>query len=266
MVRVEGNEGQSSENENATKVLLDELAREVQVLRQMYGLCKSIYIVKLFYSNLTKSQIAKLFNTKRNVVTACISNMKNSKAPIPVPLSSAPTINDFREVCRGDAYSVGCQLLEAEIFMYAVAREALPVVAFWDVFVFARTAHRTIFNDVYNYFISTSVFGSNGVTFKMLLRAVKRGERWYVGTGILAYVYILLDMAIAHKGFYGTQWSTKVRSAIKDLTSVDPLSKDVIKVLIPLSHFVISRLGERLPEIEKAQEEVYMAMTRKTTL
>jgi len=258
---------QREEASEGTKKELKELVVEAERLKRLYGLCKSIYMFRLAY-NLTVNKIAKLFNTTPNTVTACLSyvSRSSSKTLIPIPISSAPTVEEFRRFCKDDAYSVRCQLLESELFMYSVAREALPVVVFWDVFIFARTVHRVLFHEVYDYLKSISTIGGDGVSFKALIRAVKRGGKWYVGAGILAYTYILLDLAFAHKGFYGTQWDTKIRSAIKDLTGVDPLSKNVIRVLIPLSHFVISRLGEKLPEIEKAQEEVYMELTRKFTL
>ena len=256
----------SKNNEATSEKLLLELAGKIEKLKQEYGVCKAVYMLRQVYG-LTSYQLAKLFNITPNAVTACISYAsRSSKALLSIPASSAPTAKEFKEFCGDDAYNVKCQLLEAEIFMYAVAREALPVVAFWDVFVFARIVHRTVFPEVYEYLKSTAILGNDGTYRKTLFRAVRRGEKWYVGVGILAYTYLLLDLALAYRGFHGPQWSSKVRSVVRELTGRDPLTKSMLKLLIPLSHIIMIKLGEKLPEIEKAQEEVYMAMTRKTTL
>lgn len=227
---------------------------EARRLKEEYGVCRGAYMLRVTYG-LTANQIAKLFGTIPSSISSCLAKRFKNNKPL-YPLEEAPTMEDFKKVCRRRSKSIECRFLKTELFMYAVAREALPILAFWDTFILARSIHRLVFRDIYDYLLGVSILRWMG---EDLTRVVKvRGEdSWRVGYGVIAYVFTLLDLALVHKGFLGGEWDTKLREAIKKLTGVDVMEDRVLELLIPISHLVSMTYKKRAPEIEKAREKAY---------
>jgi len=249
---------------NLMQILSVPLEEKVKELLMVFGPCKTSYILREAF-NLTYNEIARLLGTSINYASACVSYFRRSRSQFDVEyylfITQAPSFEVFREACGGDAYSVGCQMLEAEAFMYDVARNVLPVAVFWDVILNARVHHRVIFPDVYTYIVAIS----NGNP-RRFLRAVKRGERWYTGAGIAVYAFLMLDESYYERGYGNMRLTMKIRNTVKELTGIDPLVPPWTRLTALLSHKILELITAKAEEIRKAEEELYHGLSRKFTL
>jgi hypothetical protein len=153
-------------------------------------------------------------------------------------------------------------MLETEAFMFAVARHALPASSFWDVFIFAKAAHRVVFSDIYNFFVELADRGRDLARLRRLLRAVRVKGRWYVGDGILAYVFNLLDKSCTIRGYGNTRFTFNTLTVIERLTRKDPTKEPLVYLTMTVSDKLMWLIRQRKIEILHVQKEVYTTITR----
>jgi len=241
-------------------VSLGDTARE---LLQRYSVCETVYILHERYK-LSYGVIARLLGIKsRGSVWNCVQRMRSRQNPKPAaetPAVVKPSLEGFREACKSSALSVECQVLEAEAFVFDVAKRALPATTFWDVFIYAKAAHRVVFPDIYNLFVELS--GMDPGKLRKLLRAVKAKDRWYVGDGIVAYTFNLLDKSCFHRGYYNTRLSYNILTVIELLTRKNPTREPIVYLTMVISDRLAHIISARRTEILQTMKEVYATITR----
>jgi len=236
------------------------LKERVRELRQMYGTCETVYILRETYK-LPYRLIAELLGIKSiGSVWNCVQRIRSRQATTRVPAVLKPGLDDFKETCRDGALSVECQMLESEAFMFAVAKQALPTSTFWDVFIYAKATHRIVFPDIYNLFVEISDMDPGKL--HKLLRAVKVKDRWYVGDGIVAYVYNLLDKSCFHRGYYNTRLTYNILTVIELLTRKNPTKEPLIYLAMVVSDKLAYLISTKRTEILQTMKEVYATLTR----
>lgn len=215
---------------------------EARELAERYGKCRAAYLLRAIYS-LEPRVIARLLGANPSTVRNCIHYHR--KRDRHAELQLAPPLEAFKrygELCSRDVYSLECQVLEAEMFMYNVARMAAPPTIFWDVFVRAASIHRLVFPEVYAMLGEYARAG--GMDYRELLRAYKpRGsERWVAGDGIAAYTYVVLELAHYTLGHRSYRYSERLREAIGELTG--KLEKDPLgRLIAPLTMLISFKLA-----------------------
>jgi hypothetical protein len=240
-------------------VPLEERALE---LRKMYGTCEASYILREVYK-LPYRVVAKLLGVTMGTVAKCIHRIRlrqQAERTINIPIAGSLTPGDLREACKSSALSVECQMLETEAFMFDVSRVALPASAFWDVFIFAKAAHRVVFPDVYNFLVELADMDLKKL--RKLLRAVKVKDRWYAGDGLVAYVYNLLDKSCFHRGYYNTRLSFNMLTVIELLTRKNPTREPLVHLTVVVSDKLAYLINMKRTEIMQTMKEVYAAVTR----
>jgi hypothetical protein len=231
---------------------LEARARE---LVEEYGRCRAAYILRKVHS-LEPRVIARLLNANPSTVRNCIAyHAKRDKRVELLPPLEA--FKRYKELCR-DAYSLECQSLEAEIFVYNVAREATPVAMFWSIFVRAASIHRVMFPEVYR--TLEEYARASGVEFGKLLRAYKpKGSPlWRAGDGVVAYAYALLELAHYTKGLNVYRFNERLRAAIIQLTGLkkDPLRKPIAPLVALVALKLATVLTERWGELRDREWEL----------
>jgi hypothetical protein len=240
-------------------VPLEERALE---LRKMYGTCEASYILREVYK-LPYRVVAKLLGVTMGTVAKCIHRIRlrqQAERTINIPIAGSLTPRDLREACKSSAISVECQMLETEAFMFNVSRVALPASAFWDVFIFAKAAHRVVFSDIYNFFLNLADMDLKKL--RRLFRAVKAKDRWYVGDGIVVYTYNLLDKSCFYRGYYNPRLSFNIAVVIEQLTRKDPIGEPLIYLAMAISDKLTWLIKQRKNEIVFTMKEVYATVTR----
>jgi hypothetical protein len=241
-------------------VSLEDKARE---LRQMYGFCETVYILHEMYG-LPYSVIAKLLGVSSlGSLWNCVKRIRSRQDPrqaIGAPVVVKPSLEDFREACKDNALGVECQMLEAEAFVFDVAKRALPTTAFWDVFIYAKATHRIAFPDIYNLLVELA--DMNPKRLRRLLRAVRAKDRWYVGDGLVAYTYNLLDKSCFHRGYYNTRLSYNTLTVIELLTRKNPTREPIVYLAMVVSDRLAHIISTRRTEIIQTMKEVYATLTR----
>jgi len=210
--------------------------------------------------------IARLMGVSVGTVKQCVHRLRSRQQAetqetqsTPVPLD-IPTFEAFKEVCRGSALSLECQMLETEAFMFNASREALPASAFWDVFIFAKATHRVVFPDIYNFLIELT--NMDPTKMRKLFRAVKVKDRWYVGDGIVAYTFNLLDKSCFHRGYYNTRLSYNILTVIELLTKKNPTKEPLVYLSMVVSDRLAYLINAKRTEILQTMKEVYATLTR----
>jgi hypothetical protein len=205
--------------------------------------------------------IAELLGIKSiGSVWNCVQRIRSRQDITRVPAIVKPALEDFREACRGGALGMECQVLEAEAFVFDVAKRALPTTAFWDVFIYAKATHRVVFPDIYNLFVELS--GMDPGRLRRLLRAVKAKDRWYVGDGIVAYTFNLLDKSCFHRGYYNTRLSYNILTVIELLTRKNPTREPLVYLTMVISDKLAYLMSTKRTEILQTMKEVYTTLTR----
>jgi hypothetical protein len=237
------------------------LEEKVRELRQMYGTCETVYILRETY-RLPYRLIAELLGIKSiGSVWNCIQRIRSRQQPTSsVPAIVKPEFEDFIETCKGSAISLECQMLETEAFMFAVAKQALPTTAFWDVFIYAKAVHRIVFPDIYNFLVELA--NMDFKKLRKLLRAVRVKDKWYVGDGLVAYTYNLLDKACFHRGYYNTRLSYNTLTVIELLTRKNPTREPLVYLTMVISDRLAYIISTRRTEIIQTMKEVYATLTR----
>ena len=248
-------------------VLSVSLERRARELRQTYGTCMASYILHVV-DKLSYSTIAKLFGVSVGTVKQCVhrhrirsvleGQSEGDNLDDVIPLGT-PTSNNFREACR-NPLSVECQMLESEAFMYAVARDALPTTAFWDVFIFVKAVHRVVFPNIYGFLVE--IAGTDMIKMRKLLRAVRVKDRWYVGDGVVAYVYSLLDKSCLIRGYGNTRFTFNILAVIERMTRKDPTEEPAVYLTMLISDKLAWLIKQQKNEIIRTQREVYTTITR----
>jgi len=245
---------------NALSLSLEEKAQE---LRKMYGTCEAAYILRETYK-LPYKLIAKLLGIRSvGAVGNCVQRIRSRQqleVITRVPAIVKPALEDFKEACKGGALSIDCQMLESETFMFAVAKASLPATAFWDVFIYAKATHRVVFPDVYNFLVELADMDFKRL--RRLLRAVRAKDRWYVGDGVVAYVYSLLDKSCFYRGYYNTRLSFNILTMIEQLTRKNPTSEPLVYLSMAVSDRLTWLISTKRNEIVSTMKEVYAAVTR----
>jgi hypothetical protein len=251
------------EEPSYTQFLSVSLGDKVRELLQRHSVCETVYILRERYK-LSYGVIARLLGNKsRGSVWNCVQRMRSRQNPKPAaetPAVVKPSLEDFREVCKGNALGVECQMLEAEVFVFDVAKRALPTTAFWDVFIYAKSVHRIAFPDIYNLLVELADMDSKRL--RRLLRAVKVKDKWYVGDGLVAYTYNLLDKACFHRGYYNTRLSYNTLTVIELLTRKNPTREPVVYLAMVVSDRLAHIISTRRTEIIQTMKEVYATLTR----
>jgi hypothetical protein len=250
-------------------VLSVSLERRARELRQTYGTCMASYILHVV-DKLSYRAIARLFGVSIGTVKQCVhrhrirsvleGQSEGDNLDDVIPLGT-PTSNNFREACR-NPLSVECQMLESEAFMYAVARDALPTTAFWDVFIFAKATHRVVFPNIYSFLVEIADAGTDMIKMRKLLRAVRVKDRWYVGDGVVAYVYSLLDKSCLIRGYGNTRFTFNILAVIERMTRKDPTEEPVVYLTMLISDKLAWLIKQQKNEIIRTQREVYATITR----
>jgi hypothetical protein len=206
--------------------------------------------------------IAELLGVRSvGTVGNCIQRIKSQQlSSASVPDVVKPEFEDFIETCKGSALSMECQMLETEAFVFDVAKSALPSTTFWDVFIYAKAAHRVVFPDIYNLFVELS--DVNPSKLRKLLRAVRVKDRWYVGDGLVAYTYNLLDKACFHRGYYNTRLSYNILTVIELLTRKNPTREPLVYLSMVISDRLSYLINAKRTEILQTMKEVYATLTR----
>jgi hypothetical protein len=244
-------------------VLSLSLEEKAQELRRMYGTCEAAYILRETYK-LPYKLIVKLLGIKSvGAVGNCVQRIRSRQrleGITRVPAIVKPAIEDFKEACKSGALSMECQMLEAEAFVFDVAKRALPTTAFWDVFIYAKSVHRIAFPDIYNLLVELA--DMNPKRLRKLLRAVKVKDRWYVGDGLVAYTYNLLDKSCFHRGYYNTRLSYNTLTVIELLTRKNPTREPIVYLAMVISDRLAHIISTRRTEIIQTMKEVYATLTR----
>jgi hypothetical protein len=246
-------------NEEVLNISLEERAQE---LRRMYGVCEAAFILREVYK-LSYGQIAKLLGTTYGAVAVCVHKIRSRRQAeklIDIPVAGSPGPEDFREACKGNPLNLECQMLEAEAFVFAVAKEALPASAFWDVFIYAKAAHRVVFPDIYNYLFSQA--GMDYGKLRRLFRAVKVKERWYVGDGIVAYAFNLIDKSTFFRGYSNPRLTFNLLTTIERLARKNPTKEPLVYLAMVVSDKLIYLINTKRVEIMQTMKEVYATITR----
>jgi hypothetical protein len=251
------------EEPSYTQFLSVSLGDKVRELLQRHSVCETVYILRERYK-LSYGVIARLLGIKsRGSVWNCVQRMRSRQNPKPAaetPAVMKPSLEDFREACKGNALGVECQTLEAEAFVFDVAKRALPTTAFWDVFIYAKSVHRIAFPDIYNLLVELADMDSKRL--RRLLRAVRVKDRWYVGDGLVAYTYNLLDKACFHRGYYNTRLSYNTLTVIELLTRKNPTREPLVYLTMVISDRLAHIISTRRTEIIQTMKEVYATITR----
>jgi hypothetical protein len=242
-------------------VLSLSLEEKAQELRRMYGTCEATYILRETYK-LPYKLIAKLLGIKSvGALGNCVQRIRSrQQSTTSVPAIVKPALEDFKEVCKSSALGMECQMLESEAFMFAVAKASLPATAFWDVFIYAKAAHRVVFPDVYNFLVELA--NMDFKKLRRLLRAVRVKDRWYVGDGVVAYVYSLLDKSCFHRGYYNTRLSFNTLTVIELLTRKNPTREPLVYLSMAVSDRLTWLISTKRNEIVSTMKEVYATVTR----
>ncbi len=238
------------------------LEEKAQELRRMYGTCEAAYILREAYK-LPYKLIAKLLGIKSvGAVGNCVQRIRSRQQSdvTRVPSIVKPALEDFREACKGSALGMECQMLESEAFMFAVAKAALPATAFWDVFIYAKATHRVVFPDIYNFLMELADMDFRKA--RRLFRAVNVKGRWYVGDGIVAYTYNLLDKSYFHRGYYNTRLSFNTLTVIELLTRKNPTREPLVYLTMVVSDRLNYLMNTKRTEIMQTMKEVYATITR----
>jgi hypothetical protein len=242
-------EGEGGEEEGSGVEDLDWAQRKARELAREYGGCRAAYILRVTYG-LKPREIAVLLGANHATVRNCISyyRKRDRRAELEVPPLRA--FRRHRELCERDPYSLECQLLEAEMFMFNVARRAAPATMFWDLMLRAASIHRLVFPEVYALLQAYAV--AAGTDFRKLLRAQRGGGVWAVGDGVAAYTYVVLELAHHMLGLRSYRYSERLREAIGELTGKpekDPLGRSMTPLTLQIALTVnatVSRLGSKL--------------------
>ena len=239
------------------------LEEKAQELRRMYGTCEAAYILRETYK-LPYKMIAKLLGIKSvGAVGNCVQRIRSrqqSEDVTRVPAIVKPALEDFREACKDSALGMECQMLESEAFIFAVAKAALPATAFWDVFIYAKATHRVVFPDIYNFLMELADMDFRKI--RRLFRAVNVKGRWYVGDGIVAYTYNLLDKSCFHRGYYNTRLSYNTLTVIELLTRKNPTREPLVYLTMVVSDKLAYLISTKRTEILQTMKEVYATLTR----
>jgi hypothetical protein len=253
------------EGEVDRRVTLEAEARE---LAMEYGRCRAAYLLRVAYG-LKPREIARLLKANPSTVRVCIHY--HGKRDRHAELELRPTVLAFkryRELCGENPYSVECQLLEAEMFMFHVARHVAPRLPVWvSLYLRAASIHRLLFHEVYE--LLKAYARTVGVDFRGLLRAYKpRGsDFWVVGDGLLAYTYTVLEAALHMLGYHYHRYR-ELWSAVRELTNyrknpADPkLTPIVVVVAARLNHLLYERLEEILSMERELERELIEALRK----
>jgi hypothetical protein len=261
-------EDEELEDEGVVDRRVSIIEAEARELVERYGRCRAAYLLRVVYGRKPR-EIARLLGANPSTVRVCIhyhrKRDRHAELELRPPLLA---FERYGELCE-DVYSLECQMLEAEMFMYNVARDAAPTTIFWDVFLRAASIHRLIFPEVY--MLLGEYARVSRVDFRELLRAYRpRGsERWVAGDGIVAYAYTVLELAQYMLGHRSYRYSERLRESIGRLTGKlekDPLERHIAPLTLQVSlkvNTAVSSLGSKviakerqlLRELQAALEE-----------
>jgi hypothetical protein len=252
------------EGEVDRRVTLEAEARE---LAERYGRCRAAYELRVVYG-LEPRVIAGLLGANPSTVRSCIhyhrKHDRHAELELRPPVLA---FKRYRELCR-DVFSLECQLLEAEIFMFHVARHVAPRLPVWvSLYLRAASIHRLIFHEVYP--LLQAYARTVRVDFKELMRAYRpRGsDFWVVGDGLLAYTYTVLEAALHMLGYHYHRYR-ELWSAVRELTNYrkNPADPKLAPIVVVAASRLNQLLHERFEEIfsmEKELERELMAALRK---
>jgi hypothetical protein len=231
---------------------------EARELAERYGKCRAAYLLKVNWG-LKPIVIARLLGANPSTVRSCINY--HGKRDRHAELQLGPPVLAFKqygELCR-DVYSLECQLLEAEMFMYNVARWATPEFPTWlSMYLSAASIHRLAFPEVYT--LLKHYAETVKVDFRSLLRAYKpRGSTfWAVGDGMLAYAYAVIELAYRMRGYSIYDYMGRVRDAVYQLTGLkrNPAEPRLAPLIAMITFKLAQLYHERFEEIYSMRKKL----------
>jgi hypothetical protein len=217
---------------------------EARELAERYGRCRAAYILRATYG-LKPREIARLLKANPSTVRVCIHNHRKRDRHAELELRPPQAYKRYGELCGENPYSMECQLVEAEIFMFHVASHVSHRLPVWvSLYLRAASIHRLIFHEVYP--LLQAYARAVGVDFKELVGAYRpRGsDFWVVGDGLLAYTYAVLEAALyALSPRYSHL--VELSTAIRQLTNFRKNPAD--PKLTPIVVVVAYKLAQLLP-------------------
>jgi hypothetical protein len=237
---VEEDEELEDEGEVDRRVTLE---AEAQSLAREYGRCRAAYILRATYG-LKPIVIARLLKANPSTVRVCIHNHRKRDRHAELELRPPQAYKRYGELCGENPYSMECQLVEAEIFMFHVASHVSHRLPVWvSLYLRAASIHRLIFHEVYP--LLQAYARAVGVDFKELVGAYRpRGsDFWVVGDGLLAYTYAVLEAALYMVSYRYSH--VELSTAIRQLTNFRKNPAD--PKLTPIVVVVAYKLAQLLP-------------------
>jgi hypothetical protein len=227
-----------------------------QSLAREHGRCRAAYLLRTVYG-LEPREIARLLGANPSTVRVCIHNHRKRDGRAELELR--PPLLAFKrygELCK-DVYSLKCQMLEAEMFMYHVARHAAPRLPVWvSLYLRAASIHRLLFHEVYP--LLQAYARAVGADFRGLVRAYRpRGSSfWTVGDGLLAYTYAVLGAALHMLGHHHRHM--ELSTAIRQLTNYrkNPADPKLTPIVVAVAARLAQLLHERLEEVYRVEKEL----------
>jgi hypothetical protein len=229
---------------------------EARELAERYGRCRAAYILRVVYGRKPR-EIARLLKANPSTVRVCIHNHRKRDRHAELELRPPQAYKRYRELCGENPYSMECQLLEAEIFMFHVASHVSHRLPVWvSLYLRAASIHRLIFQEVYP--LLQDYARATGVDFKELVGAYRpRGsDFWVVGDGLLAYTYAVLEAALYMISYRYSH--VELSTAIRQLTNFkkNPADPKHAPIVVMVAYKLNQLLHKRLEEIYSMERQL----------
>jgi hypothetical protein len=229
---------------------------EARELAERYGRCRAAYLLRVSWG-LKPREIARLLGANPSTVRVCIHYHRKHDRHAELELRPPQAYKRYRGLCGENPYSMECQLLEAEMFMFHVARHVAPRLPTWvSLYLMAASIHRLLFHEVYP--LLQAYARTVGVDFRELLRAYRpRGsDFWVVGDGLLAYTYAVLEAALYMESYHYRH--VELWKAMHELTNYrkNPADPKLTPIMVMVTSKLAQLLHKRLEEIYRMEKEL----------
>jgi hypothetical protein len=229
---------------------------EARELAERYGRCRAAYLLRAVYG-LKPIVIARLLKANPSTVRVCIHNHRKRDRHAELELRPPQAYKRYRELCGENPYSMECQLLEAEVFMFHVASHVAHRLPVWvSLYLMAASIHRLLFHEVYP--LLQDYARAVGVDFRELLGAYRpRGsDFWVVGDGLLAYAYAVLEAALYMVSYRYSH--VELSTAIRQLTNYrkNPADPKHTPIVVMVAYKLNQLLHKRLEEIYSMERQL----------
>jgi hypothetical protein len=250
-------EGEEELEGEVDRRVVSSVVVDARELAERYGKCRAAYLLKVNWG-LKPIFIARLLGANPSTVRSCINYHRKHDRHAELELRPPQGYKRYRELCGENPYSMECQLLEAEIFMFHVAEHVAYRLPVWvSLYLRAASIHRLIFHEVYP--LLQAYARTVRVDFKELMRAYRpRGsDFWVVGDGILAYTYTVLEAALHMLGYHYHRYR-ELWKAVRELTKhrKNPADPKLTPIVVVVASRLNQLLHERFEEIFSMEKEL----------